>query len=426
MSKIIHIHGREILDSRGFPTVEVDVVLDGGIAATASVPAGASIGTYEAEELRDGDAGRYLSRGVTKAVQNINEKIKPALVGFDVQSQDSLDEALVELDGTLHKTRLGANATLGVSLAVARAASTALRLPLWRYLGGLNTNVLPAPLMNIINGGAIADNNLNIQAFLIIPHGAPSFSESLRMGSETYHALKNILNKAHKTTGTGDEGGFSADFRNQEEALDFIIKAIKHAGYEPGKHISIGLDVAATQFSKNNTYQFPGSRYKYSAGELIDIYELLCEKYPIVSIEDGLAEDDWQGWVSLTERLGRKIQLIGDDLFVTHRDRLQLGIEKNAANAIVVKPNQIGTLTETLGVVEMARHGGYDVVISHRSGETEDDFIADLAVAVGASQLKAGAPQGMERLAKYNRLLRIEESLQGRSIFAGSPRMLKR
>ena len=316
---------------------------------------------------------------------------------------------------------MGANATLGVSLAAARAAANDLVIPLWRYLGGLNADLMPVPMMNVINGGVHADNNLNIQEFLIIPHGAPSFAESLRMGTETYHALKDILARTGKPTGTGDEGGFSCDFRDPDEVLETLMLAISEAGYQPGRDISIGLDVAASQFAVEGAYRFPGSNCRFTACELIDMYENLCAKYPVISIEDGLAEDDWQGWVSLTERLGKKIELIGDDLFVTHKDRLKIGIEKHAANAVLIKPNQIGTLTETLNVCEMALRAGYNRIISHRSGETSDSFIADLSVATGAGQIKAGAPRGMERVRKYNRLIRIEEALAGRSEFAGKP-----
>jgi enolase len=419
MSYITNVHAREVLDSRGFPTLEVEVTLDSGIVGKASIPSGASTGTYEAHELRDGDSGRYMGKGVLKAVQNIKEIISPALKGMDPLKQDHIDKALIELDGTLQKKRLGANAILGVSLATARTAAYSKELPLWRYLGGLNANLMPVPLMNVINGGTHANNNLNIQEFLIIPHGAPSFTEALRMGAETYHALSRILAKYGKSTGTGDEGGFASDFRDQEEVLDFLLMVIRSAGYQPGKEISIGLDIAANQFYSKGAYQFHGSDYKYTANELIDIYELMCDKYPIISIEDGLAEDDWQGWIDMTKRLSGRIQLIGDDIFVTHTDRLQLGIDRGAANAVLVKPNQVGTLTETLKLVEMARRGGYRTIISHRSGETADNFIADLAVATGAGQIKAGAPRGIERLRKYNRLIRIEESLEGRSHFAG-------
>ncbi len=422
LSSIVNVHGREILDSRGFPTVEVEVTLDSGIVGQASVPSGASTGTYESYELRDGDNGRYMGRGVQKAVRNINEVIALEIRGFDPLEQDLIDSALIALDGTLQKKRLGANAILGTSLATARAAANSLGIPLWRYLGGLNADLLPTPLMNVINGGMHANNNLNIQEFLIIPYGAQSFAEALRMGAETYHSLKKILIKYNKTTGTGDEGGFSCDFRDQEEALDLLVMAISDAGYQPGHQISIGLDIAANQFCSDGGYKFPGSDYKYTSGELIDIYELLCSKYPIISIEDGLSEDDWQGWTAMTERLSGKIQLIGDDLFVTHKDRLLIGMEKKAANAVLVKPNQIGTLSEVLSVVDIARRGGYRTIISHRSGETADSFIADLAVATGAGQIKAGAPRGMDRLSKYNRLLRIEESIQGRSQFAGMPK----
>ncbi len=420
MSLIAKVHAREILNSRGYPTVEVDVVLDSGVMGQASVPTGASIGTYEAYDLRDGDAGRYRGRGVLKAVRNINEFIEPVLKGMDPLEQVLIDETLINLDGTLHKTRLGANAVLSVSLAVARAAAHSMNMPLWRYLGGLNANLLPVPFMNVISGGARFNKNLNIQEFLIIPHGAPTFAESLRMGAETYHSLEDVLIDKGKMTGVGDEGAFYTEFRDQEEALDSLMKAIKKAGYVPGTDVSIGLDIAASHFCTNGSYQFPSSNYKYTSGELIDMYEILCEKYPIMSIEDGLAEDDWQGWKSMTERIGGKVQLIGDDLFVTHKERLRIGIENGAANSVLVKPNQIGTLTETMNVIDMARRNGYQSIISHRSGETADNFIADLTVATGAGQIKAGAPCRVDRLAKYNRLIRIEESLQGRSQFAGN------
>lgn len=420
MSLIAKVHAREILNSRGYPTVEVDVTLESGVMGQASVPTGASIGTYEAYDLRDGDAGRYRGKGVLKAVDNINKFIEPMLKGMNPLEQVQIDESLIHLDGTLHKTRLGANAVLSVSLAVARAAAHSMNMPLWRYLGGLNANLLPVPFMNVISGGTRLNKNLNIQEFLIIPHGAPSFTESLRMGAETYHALEDVLVDKGKMTGVGDEGAFYTDFRDQEEALDSLMKAIKKAGYVPGTDISIGLDIAASHFCSNGAYQFPSSNYKYTSGELIDMYEILCGKYPIMSIEDGLAEDDWHGWKSMTERLGAKIQLIGDDLFVTHKERLRIGIENGAANSVLVKPNQIGTLTETMNVIDMARRNGYHSIISHRSGETADNFIADLAVATGAGQIKAGAPCRVDRLAKYNRLIRIEESLQGRSQFAGN------
>ena len=420
MSLIAKVHAREILNSRGYPTVEVDVTLESGVMGQASVPTGASIGTYEAYDLRDGDAGRYRGKGVLNAVDNINKFIDPMLKGMDPLEQVLIDESLIHLDGTLHKTRLGANAVLAVSLAVARAAAHSMNMPLWRYLGGLNANLLPVPFMNVISGGTRLNKNLNIQEFLIIPHGAPSFTESLRMGAETYHALEDVLVDKGKMTGVGDEGAFYTDFRDQEEALDSLMEAIKKAGYVPGTDISIGLDIAASHFCSNGAYQFPSSNYKYTSGELIDMYEILCGKYPIMSIEDGLAEDDWHGWKSMTERLGAKIQLIGDDLFVTHKERLRIGIENGAANSVLVKPNQIGTLTETMNVIDMARRNGYHSIISHRSGETADNFIADLAVATGAGQIKAGAPCRVDRLAKYNRLIRIEESLQGRSQFAGN------
>lgn len=426
MSYIANVYGREVLDSRGFPTVEVEVVLDSGLVGKASVPSGSSTGTYEAYELRDGDSGRYMGKGVLKAVQNINDIISPALKGMDPLEQDRIDNLLMQLDGTLHKKKLGANAILGVSLAAARTAAYSKNIPLWRYLGGLNASLMPIPMMNVINGGTHANNNLNIQEFLLIPHGALSFTEALRMGAETYHALSDILTKYDKSTGTGDEGGFASNFRDQEEVLDFMLMAIRSAGYQPGKDISIGLDIAASQFYNKGAYQFHGGDYKYTANELIDIYELMCNKYPIISIEDGLAEDDWQGWIDMTKRLSDKIQLIGDDVFVTSTDRLQIGMDKGVANAVLVKPNQIGTLTETLKFVEMAKRGGYRTIISHRSGETADCFISDLAVATGAGQIKAGAPRGIGRLRKYNRLLRIEESLQDRCCYAGSDIIMRK
>jgi enolase len=425
VSKIKRVHGREILNSRGFPTVEAEVELEDGAVGIASVPAGLSTGTYEAFDLRDGDVHRYLGRGVLKAVENINKSIAPKITGLNPAGQVELDSILIEIDGTLQKKRLGANAMLAVSLASARAAADSVKLPLWRYIGGIACRVMPTPLMNIVNGGVHANNNLNIQEFLIIPHGAHRFSDALQMGVETYQALRKIIMRIGRSTGIGDEGGFSSDFRDQEEVLDFIVRSIKDAGYEPGSQISIGLDIAATQFFKNGSYQFSRDGYKYTSSELIDIYELLCEKYPIISIEDGLAEDDWKGWVDLTARLSNRVQLIGDDLFVTHRERVQMGIERCAANAVLVKPNQIGTLTETLGVIDLARGGGYNVIVSHRSGETDDSFISDLAVSSGAGQIKAGAPKGMAGLAKYNRLLRIEEALGGRAEFAGLPCLAK-
>lgn len=419
MSKIESIHAREILDSRGYPTIETEVRLDSGTIGSASVPSGISTGSYEAFELRDKDEARYRGRGVLKAVANINESIMPALKGLDPTEQSEIDNRMIELDGTLHKIRLGANAVLSVSLAVARAAANDIVIPLWRYLGGINACAMPVPMMNVISGGAHADNNIDIQEFLLVPHGAPTFAESLRMGAETYYALKGILSRSGRSTGTGDEGGFPCNFKDPEEVLDTLLQAIAEAGYEAGKQISIGLDVAANQFAEDGAYKFSGSSYRFSSGELIDRYENLCANYPITSIEDGLAEDDWSGWVALTERLGGKVQLIGDDLFVTHIERLRLGIDKKAANAVLIKPNQIGTLTETLKVAELALRNGYGRIISHRSGETSDSFIADLAVATGARQIKAGAPHGMDRVRKYNRLLRIEEALGARAVFSG-------
>lgn len=420
MAKVVEIHGREILDSRGMPTVEVEVRLECGRSACASVPSGASTGTHEAVELRDGEAGRYLGRGVRTAVGNVDKIISPALMGLDPLDQRLIDGTLIDLDGTAQKKRLGANAMLAVSLAVARAAAMSLDLPLWRYLGGPGVHLMPLPLLNVVNGGAHANNNLEIQEFMIIPHGADSFAEALRMGAETYQALKKKLAGLGRSTGVGDEGGFSAGFSGHDEALDLLVDAICAAGFTAGEDISIGLDVAASELTAEGGYLFGNGRQVSGAEELIAIYEDLCRRYPIISLEDGLAEDDWQGWVSLTTRLGGKIQLVGDDLFVTNGVRLRTGMDIGAANAVLVKPNQIGTLTETLDVIDQARRGGYNTIISHRSGETDDSFIADLAVATGAGQIKCGAPRGMDRLSKYNRLLSIEEALGGRSAFAGA------
>ncbi|HHV82000.1 MAG TPA: phosphopyruvate hydratase [bacterium] len=409
MSIITEIRGREILDSRGNPTVEVEVYLESGYVGRASVPSGASTGVHEAVELRDGDASRYLGRGVKNAVKNVDEIIAPELIGRDAINQKSIDKILIELDGTPNKGRLGANAILAVSLAVAKAAANFLEIPLYRYIGGTNTCTLPVPLMNIINGGKHADNPLDFQEFMIVPAGAPSFREALRMGVETFHTLRKVLQNRGLNTNVGDEGGFAPNLSTNESAIEAIIEAIQKAGYTPGKDIFVALDVAASNIYEDGKYRFGGK--DYSVDELISYYETLLEKYPIISIEDGLAEDDWDGWKIFTQRLGTKVQLVGDDLFVTNIKRLAKGIEMGVANSILIKVNQIGTLSETLEAVEMARRSGYTAVISHRSGETEDTTISDLAVATGCGQIKTGAPSRTDRVAKYNQLLRIEEDL---------------
>ena len=418
MSEIIGVHAREILDSRGNPTVEVEVWLDNGICERACVPSGASTGTFEAIELRDG-GDRYAGKGVQKAVENVNSIIEPELIGYDPADQEELDRRLIEMDGTDNKGKLGANAILGVSLAAARAAARDHSLPLWAYIGGLGPYTLPVPMMNVVNGGAHADNNLDIQEFMLVPHGASSFSEALRMGAETYHALKKILKGSGHATGIGDEGGFAPNFKANSEALAYLVNAITEAGYEPGKEISLAMDVAASEFCKDGVYDMAGEGRKLRAKELADYYEDLCGKYPIVSIEDGMSEEDWDGWAHLSEKLGGKLQLVGDDLFVTNPVRFERGIKSGIANAILVKLNQIGTLTETLKVISMAKSSGYGAIVSHRSGETEDAFIADLAVATAAGQIKTGALARTDRVAKYNQLLRIEESLGENAAYAG-------
>jgi enolase len=412
MATIQDIRAREILDSRGNPTVEVDVLLDNGIAARAAVPSGASTGEHEANELRDGDAARYLGKGVLRAVQNVEETIAPALRDMDPVDQMEIDQALIELDGTPNKSKLGANAMLGVSMAVARAAAMDHEMPLYRYLGGPLTRTLPVPLMNILNGGAHATNTVDLQEFMIVPVGAESFSEALRIGAEVFHSLKKVLVKRGLSTGVGDEGGFAPDLASDEDAIKVIIEAIEAAKYQPGRQVALALDCAASELFKDGQYTFrksgAGTR---SAEGMIDLYAGWLEEYPIVSIEDGLHEDDWEGWASLTSRLGDRVQLVGDDLFVTNSERLARGIENGVGNAILVKVNQIGTLTETLESIELARSAGYLSVISHRSGETEDTFIADLAVGTGAGQIKTGSASRTDRVAKYNQLLRIEEEL---------------
>jgi enolase len=419
MTDIIAIHAREVLDSRGNPTVEAAVSLSGGAVGMAMVPSGASTGEHEAIELRDGDPNRFLGKGVTRAIANIRETIAPELVGFDATDQAAIDATMIELDGTPNKANLGANAILAVSLATARAAAEAHGLPLYRYLGGVGAFTLPVPLMNIINGGAHADNNLDIQEFMIVPAGFDSFAESLRAGVEIFHHLKKLLSAAGKVTAVGDEGGFAPSLDCAEDALSLIGEAIDKAGYKAGEEIFLALDVAATEFYDKETGIYRHGGKELSAAEMIDMYERWTEAYPLVSIEDGLDEDDWDGWKALTERLGDRVQLVGDDLFVTNTARLRRGIDAGVANAILVKVNQIGTLTETLDAVRMAQHAGYRAVISHRSGETSDAFIADLAVATNAGQIKTGSASRSDRIAKYNQLLRIADALEQDGRFAG-------
>ena len=420
MYAITDIVAREILDSRGNPTVEVDVHLSSGVVGRAAVPSGASTGEHEAVELRDGDEARYGGKGVLRAVENVNSSIAPELIGFDVRDQVSIDARLVELDGTPNKEKLGANAILGVSLACAKAAAEASELPLYRYVGGTGASLLPVPLMNILNGGAHADNNVDIQEFMIAPVGAPSFREALRMGAEVYHSLKKILKEKGHRTSVGDEGGFAPDLGSNEEALEVILAAIERAGYTPGQDVLIALDAAASSFYRGDHYYLEAeAEPKKSADDLIAYWERLVAKYPIFSVEDGLDENDWDGWKGMTDRLGGRVQIVGDDLFVTNTERLRSGIAMGVANSILIKVNQIGTLTETLQAIEMAHKAGYTTVISHRSGETEDTTIADLAVAANAGQIKTGAPCRTERVAKYNQLLRIEENLGPAARYAG-------
>ncbi|MFE0626875.1 phosphopyruvate hydratase [Streptomyces sp. NPDC058864] len=417
MPSIDVVVAREILDSRGNPTVEVEVGLDDGSTGRAAVPSGASTGAFEALELRDGDKSRYLGKGVEKAVLAVIEQIGPELVGYDATEQRLIDQAMFDLDATPDKSSLGANAILGVSLAVAHAASEASDLPLFRYLGGPNAHVLPVPMMNILNGGSHADSNVDIQEFMIAPVGAESFSEALRWGAEVYHTLKAVLKERGLSTGLGDEGGFAPNLPSNRDALDLIVEAIKKAGYQPGQDIALALDVAASEFYKDGGYSFEGK--SLSAAEMTAYYAELVEAYPLVSIEDPLNEEDWDGWKTITEQLGDKVQLVGDDLFVTNPERLQRGIDSGTANALLVKVNQIGSLTETLDAVELAQRSGYKCMMSHRSGETEDVTIADLAVATNCGQIKTGAPARSERVAKYNQLLRIEEILDDAAVYAG-------
>lgn len=417
MALIEAVGAREILDSRGNPTVEVEVLLDDDTVSRAAVPSGASTGAFEAYELRDGDKKRYGGKGVLKAVDAVVSVLGPALEGYDAADQRLVDAAMIELDGTDNKKKLGANAILGVSLAVAKAAADSADLPLFRYVGGPNAHTLPVPMLNVINGGAHADTNVDIQEFMILPIGASSFSEALRWGAETYHALKALLHSKKLSTGLGDEGGFAPDLKSNRAALDLLVEAITAAGFKPGKDIALGLDVAATEFFSGGKYTFEGK--KVTAKHLLDYYADLVKSYPLVTIEDPLAEDDWKGWAELTAELGDKVQIVGDDLFVTNPKRLATGIEKGAANSILVKVNQIGTLTETLDAVALAQRSVYTAVMSHRSGETEDTTIADLAVATDCGQIKTGAPARSERVAKYNQLLRIEEELADAAVYAG-------
>jgi len=420
MSEIAEVHGREILDSRGNPTVEVEIVLESGAVGRAAVPSGASTGEREALELRDGDKSRYLGRGVLKAVEHVNETIAPEIEGLEVSSQAELDQILIDLDGTPDKSRLGANALLGVSLAAAKAAADEVGLPLYRYLGGVNAKVLPAPMMNILNGGKHADNTVDLQEFMIMPLGAERFSEALRMGAEVFHALRGVLKKKGYNTAVGDEGGFAPDLRSNEEAVQLILTAIEQAGYRPGTDIFLALDPAASEFYTDGQYVLEGEGGKrLSSEQMVEFWARWAQQYPIVSIEDGMSENDWEGWAALTERLGGTVQLVGDDLFVTNTKILEEGIARGVANAILIKVNQIGTLSETLDAIFTAHRAGYAAVVSHRSGETEDTFIADLAVAAGAGQIKTGSASRSDRIAKYNQLLRIEEDLGEAAVFLG-------
>ena len=420
MSTIVEVLAREILDSRGNPTVEVDVILEGGFLGRAAVPSGASTGEHEALELRDGDPKRYLGKGVRKAVSNVNDRIAPEIVGMEALDQMAIDRALIELDGTPDKSNLGANAILGVSLACAKAAADFLGLPLYRYIGGPFAHQLPVPMMNILNGGKHADNNVDIQEFMVIPWGAENFSEALRMGVEVFHSLKAVLKEKGYSTSVGDEGGFAPNLNSNEEALAVLLEAIQRAGFRPGEEVAIAIDVAASELYKDGKYVLQAEQEPVkTASQLISFYEEMLNRYPICSIEDGLAEDDWEGWRELTERLGQRVQLVGDDLFVTNVTRLREGIQRGVANSILVKLNQIGTLTETLATVEVAKRAGYTTVISHRSGETEDTTIADLAVAVNAGQIKTGSASRTDRVAKYNQLLRTEEELGEAAVFPG-------
>jgi enolase len=424
MDTIVDVRAREILDSRGNPTVECEVITESGDSGRAAVPSGASTGEHEALEMRDGDKKRYLGKGVSQAVNNINEKIGPALSGRSVMDQAGIDQFMLELDGTPNKAKLGANSVLAVSMAVARAGAEVLGIPLWRHLGGVQARVLPTPMMNVINGGVHADNGLEIQEFMIVPRGFDNFADALRAGVEVFHALKANLKKDGLTTAVGDEGGFAPRLDGNEAAIQRIMAAIESAGYKPGDQIAVGLDCAASEFGKNGTYTF--DKKQRSVDELVEIYKTLCNKYPIITIEDGVSEDDWDGWKKLTDAVGKKVQLVGDDLFVTNVERLSRGIKAGVANSILIKVNQIGSLTETLDTIRMATNAHYTSVISHRSGETEDAFIADLAVATNAGQIKTGSLSRSDRIAKYNQLLRIAEELGDSQIYAGNEPFTRR
>lgn len=419
MSMITDVFAREVLDSRGNPTVEVEVALESGGKGRAIVPSGASTGAYEAVELRDGDKSRYLGKGVLKAVDNVNSIIAPEIIGLDALDQVAIDKKMIELDGTPNKAKLGANAILAVSMAVARAAADALNVPLYTYLGGFNAKTLPVPMMNIVNGGAHADNNVDVQEFMVLPVGAPTFREALRIGAEIFHSLRSVLKEKGLNTAVGDEGGFAPNLGSNEEAITTIITAIERAGYKPGVDVFLGMDVASTEFFKNGKYELEGEGKSFTPAEFVDLLASWVDKYPIITIEDGCSEDDWEGWKLLTEKLGGKVQLVGDDLFVTNTERLSTGIEKGIGNSILVKVNQIGSLTETFDAIEMAKRAGYTAVISHRSGESEDSTIADIAVATNAGQIKTGAPSRTDRVAKYNQLLRIEDQLGSTAQYAG-------
>ena len=421
MSIIFDVYGREVLDSRGNPTVEVEVTLDDGSFGRAIVPSGASTGAFEAVELRDGEADRYLGKGVSKAVANVNEEIADAVIGMNVLDQRGIDAEMIDLDGTPNKGRLGANAILGVSLAASRAAAESLELPLYRYVGGVNANLLPTPMMNILNGGVHADNNVDFQEFMIMPVGAPTFAEGLRWCAEIYHTLKKVLHDAGLGGGVGDEGGFAPNLKTNEEPLKYITEACEKAGYKPGSDIMFAMDPASTEYydAERGVYVLAGEGVEYMSEEMVDYWEKLVDTYPIISIEDGMAEEDWDGWKLLTDRIGDRVQLVGDDLFVTNSERLKKGIELGVANAILVKVNQIGSLTEALEAIEMAKQAGYACVMSHRSGESEDTTIADLSVACNAGQIKTGAPCRSDRIAKYNQLIRIEEELRESGRYAG-------
>ncbi|MBN2810016.1 MAG: phosphopyruvate hydratase [Deltaproteobacteria bacterium] len=420
MSFIVDVEALEILDSRGNPTIEVEVTLESGVIGRAAIPSGASTGIHEAVELRDGDKQRYLGKGVTQAVANVNGEIADRIIGFDATRQRELDQTLIELDGTENKGRLGANALLGVSLATAKAAAEVVGLPLYQYIGGINAHLLPVPMMNILNGGQHADNNVDIQEFMVMPVGAENFAEALRMGTETFHALKKVLQDKGYNTSVGDEGGFAPNLKSNEEPFQLIVEAITAAGYEAGKDLLIAIDAAASSFYKNGKYNLEAEGKSLDAAGLIDFYAAMVEKYPIISIEDGLDEDDWAGWKMMMDKLGKKIQIVGDDLFVTNPRRLARGIVEGSANSILIKLNQIGTLTETLETVAMAKKAGYTAVVSHRSGETEDSTIADLVVALNTGQIKTGSACRTDRICKYNQLLRIERELSNQSAFHGA------